>query len=154
VGGWDEHPILARGREDTEWWIRVVRHGFRIRVIDEPLYLYREAQTADDAARSLDMNARRDEVELRKYIIKKHGDLHAKYPSQRRRLLAMACQAEARFHQSSGNHWRSIFRMWQAAMYSPQKRTVIKAMKTTLAGLLGERKLESILRWKRRMAGA
>jgi len=153
VGGWDEHPILARGREDTEWWIRVVRHGFRIRVIEEPLYLYRAAQTADDAARSLDMNARRDEVELRKYIIRKHGDLYAKYPSQRRRLLAMACQAEASFHLSAGNHWRSILRGWQATVYSPDKRTILKALRTTLAALLGERMLESIRRWKTRITG-
>ena len=154
VGGWDEHPILVRGREDAEWWIRVIRHGCRIRVIAEALYLYREAQTANDAARSLDINARQHEVRLRRYIIKKHADLYAKYPFQRRKVLAIACEAEARFCEKSGKVWRSMLRRWQAAMFLPERRRLKKAVKTTAAALLGERRLESILRWKRQVAGA
>jgi hypothetical protein len=154
VGGWDEHPVLRNGREDTEWWIRAVKHGCTIAICDEPLYCYRQPFLAEELTRSLNITARRHELRLRKYIINKHRDIYQSHLVEKRRFLCGALRAEAWYHQRYGSRWRFVLRLWQVPFHSRKLRDVRNAIKGMLAALLGERRLESILRWKRRMAGA
>jgi glycosyltransferase involved in cell wall biosynthesis len=155
VGGWDEHSILKCGREDTEWWIRVVVNSIRITVLEEALYLIREPASQTELSQSLSHSIRRNELTHRKYIVKKNKASYRHFPKAKRQILQQACVYEAEWHERHGNLWRASVRRWQAAWYwRGQRGMVRRALKTTLGALIGERRLESILRWKRRMAGA
>jgi glycosyltransferase involved in cell wall biosynthesis len=65
TGGYDES--MRDGYEDWEFWIRCMKLGARVAVIDEPLFLYRKHGP------SMLEGSKRKHTELYNYICQKHG---------------------------------------------------------------------------------
>jgi glycerol-3-phosphate cytidylyltransferase len=63
IKGYDE--TLNRGLEDWDFWIRAMEEGYKIEVIDEPLYIYRKR--ADGMISSM-----KNKTEVIKYILNKN----------------------------------------------------------------------------------
>jgi GT2 family glycosyltransferase len=95
LGGYDESPIL-NGREDTEWWIRVVHAGLKIIVIDAAHYIYRPPAGNGDAL-SHNLRSMQRERSIRAYIVRKH---EAIYKGRIRERLAML---------SKGYWWEGVW---------------------------------------------
>lgn len=64
VGGYDEN--LKDGYEDWDFWINAMTHGYKITVIDEPLYNYRKRRESM-------VNSMTNREQIIKYINQKYG---------------------------------------------------------------------------------
>ncbi len=73
VGGYDEN---LRGFMDWEFYINITKRGYRIHVIQEPLFYYR-AHSA-----SMISGSQKMKPELFRYIYKKHEDIYSKYAAK------------------------------------------------------------------------
>jgi len=153
LGGYDESPILL-GRDDWEFWIRVVAHWAKVAVLDEVLYEYRIPIDSGADEPSLEHRVRRQEVGCAAYVIAKHRSLYVKHPMQKRVLLQRSCRLEAEYHERKGCLYRAALRRCQEAWYGRDAKSVRRAVKAILRALVGERRLESMLRWKRQIVGA
>lgn len=142
VGGWDEHPILQKGREDKEWWIRVTSLGVRIEVLEEPLYFARTPTGSEAKGNSLSYSIQQKEVQHRRYIIDKHRHLYDQYPKARRHFLSSAYRLEAQWCFENGRKWRGVILFWQAALLSRRLRDGVYALKALSALLVGEKAVE------------
>lgn len=72
VGGYDENMKL--GYEDWEFYIRVCKLGWRVHVIQEPLFLYRQHTIS---MRVVALN--NHDMDIKKYIFLKHRELYKEY---------------------------------------------------------------------------
>lgn len=70
VGGYDEHP--KNGYEDWEFYLRVTNLGWKVHVVQEVLFYYRQHLVS----RRKEMNKR--EIENKKYIYIKNKDIYLK----------------------------------------------------------------------------
>ena len=153
IQGWDEHPILRYGREDHEWWIRVILAGVRLKVISDLLYQYRLPTAAADEPASLNCRARLREVQIRQYIVGKHRDLYKRYAEARRAYLREAYRREAQALMRDGRQVASAKRWWQAVILFREWKDLKCAVRATLDIVLDHEGVESLLRWRRRMLG-
>jgi glycosyltransferase involved in cell wall biosynthesis len=144
AGGWDEHVVL-RGREDHEWWVRVVKNGLKLRVVEEALYYYRVPAEEGDKKKSLNLQARRQEARIRGYIIKKHRDLYERYPEAMKRYLREAYKRESECYWQNGYRVRAVLQLWRAALVSRWGKDFRAAMKASLAPMFGRRVTDVIL---------
>jgi len=72
VGGYDEEMI--NGYEDWEFWVAILKHNWKIEILQEVLYTYR----IKDESR--DQNALKNhDFHLKKYIFLKHIDLYKEH---------------------------------------------------------------------------
>ncbi|MDN3676705.1 glycosyltransferase family 2 protein [Flavobacterium paronense] len=69
VQGYDEN--MKRGYEDWEFYIRVGKKGWEIKIIEEPLFFYRQNPVSMRAAAVSNFDK-----EIRLYIFKKHKELY------------------------------------------------------------------------------
>ena len=75
VGGYDEN--MKKGYEDWEFYIRVCQAGWKLKVIEEPLFWYRQHTN------SMRRNALfKYDKEIKIYIYKKHEKLYKKHYSK------------------------------------------------------------------------
>jgi len=75
VGGYDEN--MKKGYEDWEFYIRVCQAGWKLKVIEEPLFWYRQH------LHSMRRNALlKYDKEIKIYIYKKHENLYKKHYSK------------------------------------------------------------------------
>ena len=72
VGGYDENMKL--GYEDWEFWIRVTKTGWNVKVIDQYLFNYRISSKT-----MMLSSSEPNRKEIVKYIAKKHGELYTDY---------------------------------------------------------------------------
>lgn len=74
VGGYDESPVMRKGYEDWEFWLRLLAAGYELKASDMICFRYRvhEGQMSQATAHP---NAQ----ELYQYIMTKHKDLYEKY---------------------------------------------------------------------------
>ncbi len=71
-GGYDENMKL--GFEDWEFYIRVCNQGWDVRVINEPLFFYRQHEVS-----MLKTALKNHEKEIKKYIFQKHKELYKEH---------------------------------------------------------------------------
>lgn len=71
VGGYDENP--KNGYEDWEFYLRVTSLGWKVEVIEEVLFYYRQHKVS----RRIEMNKR--EIENKKYIYNKNKELYLQH---------------------------------------------------------------------------
>jgi len=102
LGGYDESPDVD-GREDTEWWIRVLHGGVHLLVIDDPLYIYRPPKE-DSREASQNIRSMARERRIRQYIVRKHTTLYWGREWAQRRMLAKGYWWEG--------YWNWIHRRW------------------------------------------
>ncbi len=91
AGGYDES--MRSGSEDWEFWIAVTSAGWKVRVVPEPLYLYR--RTPD----SMYERTREVRAEVFRYIVQKHEELFREHLVEvlyRREVLAQETKTRAR----------------------------------------------------------
>ncbi|QSW87485.1 glycosyltransferase family 2 protein [Flavobacterium endoglycinae] len=68
VSGYDEN--MKNGYEDWEFWIAILKHNWKMHIIQEPLFVYRiKPQSRDQKA------AAQHDFNLKKYIFLKHKEL-------------------------------------------------------------------------------
>ena len=70
VGGYDEN---LKGFMDWEFYINITKRGYRIHIIQEPLFFYRAH------GESMISGSKKRKPELFKYIYRKHEDVYARY---------------------------------------------------------------------------
>lgn len=68
VSGYDEQ--MLKGYEDWEFWIAILRFGWKMHILPEVLFNYRIKPNSRDLTASID-----SDFELRKYIFNKHKDV-------------------------------------------------------------------------------
>lgn len=153
VGLYDEHPMIHKGREDHEWWIRVISGEVRLRVCDEELYFVRRPDTVADYEESLDFGATKHEFSIYRYITGKHAGLYSQYPDARRAVLRKALLREAARLEWEGRRIQKLVRLWRAVMLFREARDAKRAMRETLDLILGRVRVEQILAWRRRLNG-
>jgi glycosyltransferase involved in cell wall biosynthesis len=94
VGEYDESPILRRGREDFEFYIRAFKDGCKTAHVDKPLYEYRISHTSMATACAL------HDDEVFGYIHGKHRAMfEALHESARFLSIGYDSAAFARHHQ-------------------------------------------------------
>lgn len=71
VGGYDENP--KNGYEDWEFYLRVTSLGWKVEVIEEVLFYYRQHKVS----RRIEMN--KGEIENKKYIYNKNKELYLQH---------------------------------------------------------------------------
>jgi len=72
VSGYDEN--MKNGYEDWEFWIAILKHNWKMHIIQEPLYTYRMKLY------SRDKNAKENfDYDLRKYIFFKHIEVYKEH---------------------------------------------------------------------------
>jgi glycosyltransferase involved in cell wall biosynthesis len=71
AGGYDEDPI--NGYEDWEFYIGVCKLGWKVHIIEEPLFFYRQRIDSRSSGMSV------IDIETKKYIYRKHKDLYFTY---------------------------------------------------------------------------
>lgn len=82
-GGYDENP--ENGYEDWEFYLRVCARGWKVHVIEEVLFFYRQSSVS----RSAGMNSKHNATQ--KYIYLKNKDIYSKhYEALIDRLLAVS----------------------------------------------------------------
>lgn len=139
IGGWDEHPVLKLGREDHDWWIRVIESGAKIAFVDDVLYEYRTPLQREDREASLNCAAMLNEVKIRHYILQKHAHLYRRFPESRREYLRVGYLREGNSLQSAGQVMRALMRYWQAFFASGQLKDCKNAVRKTIDLMLGKR---------------
>lgn len=83
VGGYDENP--ENGYEDWEFYLRVCAMGWKVHIIEEVLFYYRQS----NVSRSAEMNQKHNATQ--KYIYLKNKDIYSKhYEALIDRLLAVS----------------------------------------------------------------
>ncbi len=150
VGLYDEHPLIKVGREDHEWWIRVVKAKVPIMTCEEELYYIRRAETSDDLRGSLDFSASRKEHAIYKYITEKHQDVYGQWPGQRRSVLRQAWLREAHYYKVGGKKVGALWRIYLAACVSRQGKDWKAALRGTMDLALGRDRSEALRRWRQR----
>ena len=135
-GGYDEAPEL-RGREDWEWWIRVITRNVTVRVVYDQLYEYRKPGANYEMTTSLNIEARGREVSARKYIIKKHYGFYRNYPDSRKEFLRDAYRTECEYFALRGQKWRSLLRLWCAYLVSKKAKDLKDAIRKTVEYVSG-----------------
>jgi glycosyltransferase involved in cell wall biosynthesis len=148
VGGWDEDPEV-QGREDNDWWIRVVGGNFRFKVIDSVLYWYRTYSTEWGKRQSLNLGTIHRELRVRQRIIAKHRDLYEQYPESKLRFLRKGYLLEADLFLGSGRRLKGILRLWQAACLTRWRKDARSALRATVEVLLGKKVVRYLLAWAR-----
>lgn len=73
LGGYDENPI-QKIHQDYEFWIRVLSEGYKLSVIEKPLFLYRVRFKS--LSRTPDTKLKYDWVD---YVTNKHRTLYEKH---------------------------------------------------------------------------
>ncbi|MBU2952154.1 glycosyltransferase family 2 protein [Tamlana agarivorans] len=68
VSGYDEE--MVHGYEDWEFWISILKNGWQMHIIQEPLFTYRIKKISRDR-----VAVKNYDLELREYIFKKHKQL-------------------------------------------------------------------------------
>lgn len=63
LGGYDEN--MKEGYEDWDFWLRAVRAGYHITLVEEPLYWYRQRED------SMVRETKKKDKEIREYVLKK-----------------------------------------------------------------------------------
>lgn len=150
VGGWDENPVLKLGREDHEWWIRVIASGIEIAFVDEKIYEYRAPIKAQELEASLNSRALRQEVKIRRYIVQKHAELYTRFPKARMEYLRGGYLREARSLESSGQYMKAVWRLWQCFFLSKQKKDWKIAIRKSIDLVVSREVTAKILAWRRR----
>lgn len=136
VGFYDEHPVIKKGREDHEWWIRVIAAKVAVLVVNEELYHVRRPVSRDEWNQSLDFLASRHDYEIYQYIVTKHGSLYEMCPEARRIVLAISVESRANWFANNGSYVSSAIDRWRALFLYPSGKRVKKALKATLIALL------------------
>lgn len=149
VGLCDEHSLIKVGREDHEWWIRVVKAQVPVVTCEEELYEIRRSG-GDDLWESLDFCARRKEHAIYKYITEKHRDVYDQWPLQRRLVLRRAWLREAKYHQVRGSRAGALIRVFLAAWLSRQQQDWKRVLREVMALVLGEKRTENVVARTRR----
>ena len=72
VGGYDEN--MLKGYEDWEFWVAILSRGWELKIIPEPLFIYRKKNISRDKTASYF-----HDYELRTYILQKHKESFKKY---------------------------------------------------------------------------
>jgi len=112
VGGYDEAPIMRRGREDFEFYIRAFSLGCRSAHVAKPLYLYRISHSSMVTA------AAAYDDEIFDYIYDKHRDMFdAEGESQS--FLAAGYDSAALGSHRDGRRWRAMQMAWKAWRAQP-----------------------------------
>lgn len=150
LGGWDEHPVLRFGREDHEWWIRAVKLGVRIAVINRALYQYRVPAGSYEENASLNLCARRNELRIRRYIVRKHAELYEQFPEERREYLRKAFLFEAAWCFANGKSSFGTIRLWQAVLVCMRRNDLRAALRATMNSLMGREWAGRLLAWRQR----
>lgn len=132
VGLYDEHPIIKMGREDHEWWIRVVAGRVPVLVVEEELYHVRRPVSRDEWSQSLDFSASRYDYEIYQYIVTKHRSLYDAYAEARRTVLAISVESRANWFAAKGRYVSSAIDRWRALFLNPGVKRAKKALKATL----------------------
>lgn len=145
LGGWDEHPILRLGREDHEWWIRAVKHGVNIGLLNRPLYQYRVPANVEDENASLNLQARKNEVRIRCYIVRKHANLYRLFPEERSDYLRQAFLKEAASCLAQRKSALAVVRLWGAALLFRNEKDFRVALKATMSLLIGREIVRRLL---------
>lgn len=148
IGGWDEHPLLRRGREDNEWWIRVVANNLRIQFCEEVLYLYRRAKEGPLTELSRHHSCMQTQVASARYIIRKHQTLYDQYPASKRQYLYKAYKNEAFFHKTKGHLRRSAARRIAGAILYASPAETAKVIRSVMPDLLGKNLTKFLARVK------
>ena len=149
LGGYDEHPLLV-GRDDWEIWIRFVKVGRRVRVIEDLLYEYRFPCPLSPHDKTLEHRARLREVECMKYVIHKHGDLFGQFPGARQRLLTRALRTEIDRLLEEPAQARATLRAFQLAFHTRRTPDIRRMVRVFILWAAGERGLSWVSRWWRR----
>lgn len=150
VGLYDEHPIIRMGREDHEWWIRVVSLQIPFYVSADELYFVRRARSAEELEQSLDFSACANESRIYEYIVRKHQEVYDKYPKEHRAVLRNARVREARYHALHGAKWRAMKCLWSVLWISRNYSDFRAAVRDTITWLLGEKFAKLALFWRGR----
>ena len=150
VGLYDEHPVIKLGREDHEWWIRVVSGRVHIEVSEEELYWIRRPEEEDNLLESLDFLACKNERRIYQYILQKHRSLYHSWPQQKRAVLRKAWLREANYFKSCGRTAAAIARLYGAAWQSRLSKDWRAAVKATMDVVFGRKVAVAILTWRRR----
>jgi len=102
AGGFSTSGTLRAGHEDTEFWLRaVLRHGLKVKVLDDPLYLWR----ATDGSLSGELQAKSHVV--RRWLLK-HYLSETGTPADRARFLADGYKRASFYHLMHGHTVRAI----------------------------------------------
>jgi len=144
VGEYDENEII-RGREDHEWWIRVVSAGVQIAVLDEELYYIRRASTEEEFLDSLDFSACRYDHRIYRYITMKHSSIYSQHKGACKTVIRKALLREAERFDWEGRSLQALVRRWRAALVSGMAKDFRAAMKASLVLMFGRRVTEVIL---------
>jgi len=153
VGEYDEHPTLALGREDFEWWIRAISTGVRVSIIPEATYFYRQPADVLDTSTSLNNAAKRHELRIRTYIVAKHRELYRTHGASRRRFLSGGWAAEAAAMKRNGEVGRSALLMWRAYLLYPDVQRLRRAVGLTVEAAVGPAVANALRRWWRSLNG-
>lgn len=107
IGGFDESTDL-QGREDFEWWIRVIWAKSHILLVNDSLYVIRKSN-GSRAELSLNSRTRRLERRIREYIINKHVGLYLERKAAKRLFIAKGYWREGEWN---AEHGRLILGAW------------------------------------------
>jgi glycosyltransferase involved in cell wall biosynthesis len=143
--GWDENPVLRLGREDHDWWIRVIALAPQIDTIPDICYIYTVPDSETQAQTSLNHRARADEVRIRRYIVEKHRALYELYPNSKKAYLREGQLIEAAILRKRNARIATLGRLWKAAFISRQRKDVRYAARETLYTCASTRVIQNIL---------
>lgn len=123
VGGYDEAPIMRRGREDFEFYIRAFSLGCRSAHVAKPLYLYRISHSSMVTA------AAAYDDEIFDYIFNKHRDMFER-EGEAANFLSSGYDSAALGSHRDGRRWRAVhmaFKAWRARPTGARARAFMRS---------------------------
>lgn len=150
IGGFDESDVLKQGREDHDWWIRVVAAKVPVHLEAKALYLYRRPLHAKGATISVDWGARKASGQIRQYLFEKYRDTLCLPEEFGRRYIAAGHRNAARALLADGFGREAMRQALAAWRTDPAWQHVKFAGEIFIGCVIGPDNAEKV----RRMAGA
>lgn len=131
IGGYDEDERLL-GRDDWEFWIRIVEYGAAVRVIEEVLYEIRVPEGGLGQRGSLEHEVLGKELMSTTYVLRKHERTYRRFPDIRRGRMVRAVRKERDWYVRNNQFLRAAFRSVQLFFYRKQFSDLVMVVKSLI----------------------